>query len=114
MAGLPIVASDLSVLREVLSADGDVAAAFVPPFDAVAWARAIASSAQPGPATRDAIAQRYSVTRMIDAYAALLGVDANRSRIQWHGGCGAVPDSTARAQRVLIRDRSLRRGVSNE
>ena len=114
MAGLPIVASDLPVLREVLSADGNAAAAFAPPFDTTAWARAIASSAQPSPATRDAIAQRYSVKRMIDAYAALLGVDANHSRVQWHGGCGAVSGSTARAQRVLIRGRSLRRGVSNE
>ena len=114
MAGLPIVASDLPVLREVLTADGDAAAVFAPPFDTAAWARAIASGAQPSPATRDAIARRYSVARMIDGYAALLGADANRNRAQWHDGCVAEFDSTARARRVLIQDTGLRRGVSNE
>jgi len=75
VAGLSIIASDLPVLREVLTADRGAAAAFVPPFDVDGWACAIASVAPPDETHRAivaAVADRYSVTRMVDAYAALL------------------------------------------
>jgi len=114
MMGLPIVASDLPVLREVLAADGSTAAAFAPPFDTAAWVGAFASSTQCHPATRRAIAQRYSVAHMIDAYQALLGLDVNRNRIQWHAGCVTELDSPARHQPVPIEDRRSRRAISNE
>lgn len=121
MAGLPIIASDLPVLREVLSAEGGAGAEFVPPFDAATWARVITSGPQIDPARRHAIAQavaeRYSVTRMIDAYLALLGAEPNPNRIQWHGGCVVDIDSVARPRPVPIQDRarvSSRRDLSNE
>ena len=41
MAGIPIVAADLAVLREVLSADGGTAATFVAPSDVAGWAAAM-------------------------------------------------------------------------
>jgi len=93
MAGAPIVAADLPVLREVLSARGGTAARFVAPFDTDGWVNAIRSSAQaPSAAIVNAIAQRYSVVRMVDAYAALLERDARRTsgkpalkRIEPHG-----------------------------
>jgi glycosyltransferase involved in cell wall biosynthesis len=74
MAGVPIVAADLPVLREVLSANGGAAATFVPPSDTQRWVDAIDKTAHdaPRPAIVTAIAQRYSVARMVDAYAALL------------------------------------------
>jgi glycosyltransferase involved in cell wall biosynthesis len=83
MAGVAIVAADLPVLREVLSAQGGAAATFVAPFDTEGWVNAINSSAQVDHAKRAAIvhavAQRYSVARMVDAYAALLEHEAHRS-----------------------------------
>ncbi len=75
MAGVPIVAADLPVLREVLSANGGAAATFAPPSDVERWVDAINTAAAHGaarPAIVTAIAQRYSVARMVDAYAALL------------------------------------------
>ena len=84
MAGIPIVAADLAVLREVLSADGVTAATFVAPSDVAGWAAAIVASAQAKraehPAVVDAIARRYSVARMSDAYAVLLGTKATDPR----------------------------------
>lgn len=74
MAGLPIVATDLPVLREVLSADAGAAATFVAPDDVAGWATAIARPPQLNRIAADAIARRYTVARMIDAYIALLGV----------------------------------------
>jgi glycosyltransferase involved in cell wall biosynthesis len=77
MAGVPIVAADLPVLRGVLAVGCRGAVAFVPPFDTDAWVQAMASSAQTDPTKRralsQAVAQRYSVARMADAYLALLG-----------------------------------------
>src|SRR5205807_727215 len=67
-----------------------------------------------GDVTRDDTEERYWVTRMIDAYAALLGADANPNRVQWHSDCVAELDSTARAQRVLIQDMELGDGVRTE
>ena len=76
MAGLPIIAADLPVLREVLSADGGAAAVFVPPFDRDGWIRAIETGVPANGAAHraiaNAVARRYSVERMVDAYEALL------------------------------------------
>jgi glycosyltransferase involved in cell wall biosynthesis len=95
MAGLPIVAADLPVLREVLSSDHGAAAVFVAPSDVSGWTAAIASAAEMSPAKRqpvvDAVAQRYSVARMVDAYAALLATDrpgaSERTTIQNRAAC---------------------------
>jgi glycosyltransferase involved in cell wall biosynthesis len=115
MAGLPIVASDLPVLREVLSCEGGAAADFVAPDDAAAWAHAIsAARSDTAPAIAAAIAQRYSVARMIDAYAGLLGLPEKADRTQRHGGCVVSLESSVRPQPVLIQDRPLRRHASNE
>lgn len=80
--GVPIVAADLPVLREVLSAEGGAAATFVAPFDTAGWVNAINSNARADHAPRtaivNAVAQRYSVARMVDAYAALLEHGARR------------------------------------
>jgi glycosyltransferase involved in cell wall biosynthesis len=81
MTGLPIIAADLPVLREVLSAGDGVATTFVPPFDVDGWVNAInagigALRSDTDPTRRhgasQAIAQRYGVPRMIDAYVTLL------------------------------------------
>jgi glycosyltransferase involved in cell wall biosynthesis len=83
MAGVPVVAADLPVLREVLSAQGGAAARFVAPFDAEGWVNAINSNA-PYDAARamivNAIAQRYSVARMVENYAALIERTARSGR----------------------------------
>lgn len=81
MADVPIVAADLPVLREVLSAQGGAAATFVPPFDTEGWINAISANTTHDaarPAIVHAVAQRYSVARMVDAYAALLEHGARR------------------------------------
>jgi glycosyltransferase involved in cell wall biosynthesis len=81
LAGLPLVASELPVLREVLSSGHATAATFVPATDPKAWARAIAecrpsSTAECGKIAA-ALATRYSITRMIDAYFAILVPNAD-------------------------------------
>jgi glycosyltransferase involved in cell wall biosynthesis len=115
MAGLPIVASDLPVLREVLSNESGAAAAFVAPNDVAGWARAIsAARVDTAPAIAAAIAQRYSVARMIDAYAGLLGSPEITNPAQRHGGCVVSLESSARPQTVLIQDRPVRRHANNE
>jgi glycosyltransferase involved in cell wall biosynthesis len=111
ISGIAIVASDLPVLREVLSADGAAAAVFAAPFDTAAWVRAIASSMHTDPQARRAIARRYSVARMIEAYAALLGAAARVDGAPWHGGCVTEIDSGARCQPVLIQDRLSQRAA---
>lgn len=79
IAGLPIVATDLAVLREVLSTgDGTVGARFVPPNDADAFSASLRMALAEGNAGdrrsfQAELAERYSVERMCDAYAALLG-----------------------------------------
>lgn len=81
MAGLPVVASDLDVLREVL-ADSGVPVRFAPPGDAAAWTEAVAAAladpaARPLPA-RDRCG-RYTIERMVDRYRALIdGAGAGR------------------------------------
>ena len=73
LAGLPVIAADLPVLREVLTADGTSVAAFVAPRDVEGWVTAITAPRTPARAAVETIARRYAVTRMIDAYAVLLG-----------------------------------------
>ena len=77
LAGLPIVASDLPVLREVLAAGEGPVAAFVPPSDLESWVRAIPAQAarRPSPAARDAIRRRYAVETMVAAYLRLVSGD---------------------------------------
>ncbi len=78
MAGLPIVASDLAVLREVLRQAGSQVA-FAPGDDLEAWQASIQATltrlatAQRAPlAVRKAIEARYGLDRMLDDYARLL------------------------------------------
>ncbi|HTN60176.1 MAG TPA: glycosyltransferase, partial [Devosia sp.] len=79
MAGLPIVAADLPVLREVLqpAVEGGMAR-FHPPKDAVALASAIAAILADYPdtvrrmASAEAMIERHGVPPMLDAYERLL------------------------------------------
>jgi glycosyltransferase involved in cell wall biosynthesis len=97
MAGRPIVAADLPVLREVLSTDDGAAAAFVPSLDLDGWTQAMArESAIPHSAIADAIARRYAVKRMVDAYAALLSARRHSGCVTepgFRGTASAFPDS---------------------
>jgi glycosyltransferase involved in cell wall biosynthesis len=78
MAGVPVVASDIEVLREVLATLDARSVRFVTTDDAHALADAVRSIlADPQAKVRarecsDAIRQRYSLQRMTDAYVALL------------------------------------------
>lgn len=76
LAELPVVASDLPVLREVLSCGLGAAATFVPAGDPVAWARAIADCGPRSTAECGKIAavlsSRYSITKMAEAYYGIL------------------------------------------
>ena len=78
---LPMVVSDLAVLREVLASHGPQTAIFVDPFDVDGWAAAIRRQIE-HPLALDAIsgfaqaiARRYSRKRMIDSYLKLLSPD---------------------------------------
>jgi glycosyltransferase involved in cell wall biosynthesis len=77
MVGLPLVVSDLAVLREVLRIDGAEPVAFVDPRDAEGWCAAIrrALAAPTSPAViaafSRAMRQKYSRQRMIDDYVSL-------------------------------------------
>jgi glycosyltransferase involved in cell wall biosynthesis len=77
-AGLPVVANDLGVLREVLAVDGEPCALFVDANDTEAFAAAVARLFAT-PSLRAALiarggglAARYSVETMVDRYADLL------------------------------------------
>jgi glycosyltransferase involved in cell wall biosynthesis len=78
LAGLPVVASDLPVLREVLRADETHLARFAPPSDAEAWRSAIAAalsdcgSGTSADADRARLQADYAPSRMIAAYRDLL------------------------------------------
>jgi glycosyltransferase involved in cell wall biosynthesis len=78
MAGVPVVASDIDVLREVLATLDAHSVRFVAADDAHALADAVRSIlAEPQAKVRslecrDAVCQRYSLERMTDAYVALL------------------------------------------
>lgn len=77
MTGVPMVVSDLAVLREVLSSPPSPVA-FVAVDDVAGWAGAIRRTlAEPPPADRraafaEALARRYSRAAMIDRYVTLL------------------------------------------
>jgi glycosyltransferase involved in cell wall biosynthesis len=78
LMGVPVVAADLSVLRDVLSSDGVTAAVFAPSDDPAAWVKAIMGP-MPGTGERAAMAgaltRRFSVVGMIDAYLTILAPD---------------------------------------
>jgi glycosyltransferase involved in cell wall biosynthesis len=86
MLGVPIVAADLPVLREVLHADGAAPAAFVAADDVSAWVAAIRAvlAAPPRPQAVIAFAQamrrKYSRARMIAGYLALFGQQSGDRR----------------------------------
>jgi glycosyltransferase involved in cell wall biosynthesis len=78
VAGLPVVSSDLAVLREVLTADTGPAASFVPPMDALGFAAAIdnvltdAARAERLRTAGRRLGERYAPERMCEQYEALL------------------------------------------
>lgn len=77
IAGLPVVAADLAVLREVLGTDVPQPVTFVAPHDVAGWARAISAwlDTPPEPTVIAAfageVAHRYSRERMIQSYRRL-------------------------------------------
>ncbi|NLH81730.1 MAG: glycosyltransferase family 4 protein [Phyllobacteriaceae bacterium] len=77
-AGVPVVASDLPILRDVLSVDGREGALFVDVADTERFAATVAAVlADPGAAetlSRDgrALARRHSLAAMIEAYVGLV------------------------------------------
>ncbi len=76
MAGVPVVASELTVLREVMSVGGETAARFVDAADAPRFAAAIAAAVAEGAARARTfaprIADKYALDRMIAAYVDLV------------------------------------------
>jgi glycosyltransferase involved in cell wall biosynthesis len=83
-AALPLVVSDLPVLREVLHVDGFEPVAFVDPHDVAGWCSAIcnALAARASPKSLAAFAgamrYKYSPQRMIDSYLLLFDQQATR------------------------------------
>jgi L-malate glycosyltransferase len=77
-AGVPVVASDLPVLREVLASDGQPAALFVDAADRCQFTDAISRALNDASLRADLVAAgrglhaRYSVARMVDEYEQLL------------------------------------------
>jgi len=77
-AGVPVVANDLPVLREVLASDGRPAALFVDAADHRAFTDAISRALHDDALRTDLISAgrglqaRYSVARMVDDYEQLL------------------------------------------
>ncbi len=86
MSGLPIVAADLPVLREVLHAGGDEPVSFVAPHNVEGWISAIGSALAaplPRPALTNfarVIARKYSKARMIESYRSLFDAHLARQR----------------------------------
>jgi glycosyltransferase involved in cell wall biosynthesis len=85
MMGLPMVVADLAVLREVLTVRRRQPVAFVAPHDFAGWASAIRRALTEKHAAdlisefAQAISQKYSRERMIQAYLSLLNrQDARR------------------------------------
>jgi glycosyltransferase involved in cell wall biosynthesis len=108
MAGVPIIAADLPVLREVLACEAGAAALFVAPADTAGWAAAMAAAVGPTRAVQgpiaDAIARRFEVARMVEAYAVLLGASRSQAMAP-HGTAVANPsrDSDEKRRPVPIR-----------
>lgn len=86
MAGLPMVAADLPVLREVLRGDGSDRVTFVKPHDLEGWISAIGHALTRSPAARIAnafargLASKYSKSRMIESYVSLFAAQVQRER----------------------------------
>lgn len=78
MAGVPVVAAGLPVLREVLSADGETVARFADAADPRALAAEISAmladprAAEQARAFAPRVADKYALQRMVDAYADLV------------------------------------------
>ena len=87
-AGLPIVAADLPVLREMLRGDGTQPVAFVKSDDVEGWIAAI-GRALAMPVARSAFAaalgRKYSRQRMIESYLSLFDGGRPRARTPLHG-----------------------------
>jgi glycosyltransferase involved in cell wall biosynthesis len=77
-AGVPVVASDIEVMREVLTVDGEPCALFVNPDDTPSFASAVDTLLQDGDLSSSLIAnsaaleQRYSLDAMVERYVALI------------------------------------------
>ncbi|WP_049824653.1 glycosyltransferase family 4 protein [Rhodopseudomonas palustris] len=77
-AGVPVVANDLPVLREVLSAQGEPAALFVDAADPAAMANAIARALDDDALRAqlrragDGLKSRYAVDAMVDEYVRII------------------------------------------
>ena len=77
-SGVPVVAADLQVLREVLRSDGDPAALFTDVTDPAAFAQSVDRVVTDGPlrqALQSAgrgLIRRYALETMVDAYAGLV------------------------------------------
>lgn len=103
-AGVPVVANDLPVLREVLTLDGETCALFADASDTDDFTAKIDAMfndqalAARKVALGRKLASRYSVPAMVDAYAGLirraLGSDAGSSTIK--GGQPALPSGSRR------------------
>ena len=84
-AGVPVVANDLPVLREVLSVSGEPCAVFVDAADAAAFGAAVDNVLESETVAGDLarrgrrLSETYPLDGMIDAYAAIIAGDsANR------------------------------------
>jgi glycosyltransferase involved in cell wall biosynthesis len=87
-AGVPVVAHDLDVLREVLSIDGEPCALFVDSNDTREFAGAVrrilddAALATALRARAVRLSARYSLDTMVDAYAAVLHDELRQRKLQ--------------------------------
>lgn len=84
LAGLPVIASDLAVLREVLGSNEDGAATFVAWDEVEAWTAALSDRSHSTQVTAetnpDRLRRRYSLDRMIASYLGLLARDERPAR----------------------------------
>jgi len=86
MLGMPMVAADLAVLREVLRGDGTEPVAFVAPHDVEGWISAIGAALASPPAPRTVAAfartmcRKYSRQRMIESYLSLFQAQSRPDR----------------------------------
>lgn len=91
MVGVPQVVSDLPVLREVLSVPSSEPVTFVAPDDVEGWVSAVGSALRALPAREtvqrfaQAMARKYSRTRMIDNYLSLLRSHGFEPAPAWSG-----------------------------
>jgi glycosyltransferase involved in cell wall biosynthesis len=87
-AGVPVVASDIEVMREVLNVDEEPCALFVDPEDTPAFASAVDALLQDGDLSSSLIAnsaaleQRYSFEVMVERHVQLIQKIAKRTNLQ--------------------------------